>query len=132
MTTKTVSAGWTPGPAAGTRQRLPQFELLRLCAHGAVFRSHDPCEPGTLFVFGIHLPGARRHRLMDLEAVVVDSRPAAGRSGLGWEVTFIFEGVTPAQVSVLRRAAAMPLEQGPLAADGSLLSGHPLCAPGLN
>lgn len=87
-------------PSTGT---MPHFELQELCAHGAVFRSGRAYETGTSFACGIHLPAARRHRLMGLEAIVVDCRPA-GRS---WELTLLFESVSPRQMSALRAIAQL-------------------------
>ena len=120
-------------PAAPVAWRMfPHFELRQISPHGAVFRSNRACEPGTSFAFGIHLPSARRHRLVDLEAIVVDCRAAGGDTGLGWEVTLIFDSVTPAQVSALRAASRIPLHHDPFAAEGSLPGPGSYHRPGLN
>jgi PilZ domain len=79
------------------------FELKELSAHGAVFRSGRAYETGTSFACGIHLPAARRHRLMGLEAIVVDCRPA----GRNWELTLLFESLTPRQMTALRAIAQL-------------------------
>jgi hypothetical protein len=127
-----ASAGWTVSSAASTRLQLPQFELKQISPHGAVFSSVRAYEPGTSFAFGIHLPAARRNRLMDLEAIVVDCHATGGGAELGWEVTLIFESVTPAQISALRDASLkLPPEPFPL--NGSFFGGpHGFREPGLN
>ena len=76
---------------------MPHFELKELSAQGAVFRSGRAYETGTSFACGIHLPAAGRQRLMGLEAIVVDCRPA----GHTWELTLLFECVSPRQMSAL-------------------------------
>jgi hypothetical protein len=131
MTTPTIPAVWTACSGVSARQRLPQFELQQISQHGAVFRSSRACEPGTSFALGIHLPSARRHRVMDLEAIVVDCRPSG--ADLGWEVTLVFDSVTPAQESALRAAARINLHPGPFQQDGSFFGKtRRLCEPGLN
>ena len=131
MTTPMIPAAWTAAPALSARQQLPQFELHQISQHGAVFRSSRACEPGTSFALGIHLPSARRHRVMDLEAVVVDCRRSG--SNPGWEVTLVFDSVTPAQESALRAAARINLHQGPSQENGSFFEKtRRLCEPGLN
>ncbi|HEX2748260.1 MAG TPA: hypothetical protein VHM91_09710 [Verrucomicrobiales bacterium] len=132
MTTPKASAGWTVSTAASTRLQLPQFELKQISPHGAVFSSARAYEPGTSFAFGIHLPAAGRNRLMDLEAIVVDCHATGGGAELGWEVTLIFESVTPAQISALRAASRnFPAEPFPLSE--SFFTGHyGFREPGLN
>jgi hypothetical protein len=130
MTASQAPAPWTI-PAA-TRQALPHFELQQISPHGAVFRSNRACEPGTSFAFGIHLPSARRNRLMDLEAIVVDCRAAEGGTALGWEVTLIFDSVTPAQVSALRAASRLYLPHEPFPENGSFFGHGGFYGPGLN
>ena len=133
MTSEPVSTPWSH-PADPVAWRLfPHFELQQISPHGAVFRSSRACEPGTSFAFGIHLPSARRHRLMDLEAIVVDCRATSGGdTALGWEVTLIFDSVTPAQVSALRAASRIPLDQDPFAAADALPGPASYHRPGLN
>lgn len=92
------------------RQTLPHFELQQISPHGAVFRSDRACETGTAFLFGIHLSSARRGQLLDLEAVVVDCRADGSSPHLGWEVTLLFDSVTPDQERTLRAAARLNLQ----------------------
>ena len=121
-----------PASAVASRLTLPHFELQQISPHGAVFRSSRACEPGTSFALGIHLPSSRRHRLMDLEAIVVDCRAAAGDSDLGWELTLLFDSVTPAQETALRAAARIPLHHEPFPQIGSLFAHDSHREPGLN
>ena len=132
MTNPMASAGWTASTSASSRLQLPQFELKQISQHGAVFSSIRAYEPGTSFAFGIHLPSARRNRLMDLEAIVVDCHATGGGAELGWEVTLVFESVTPAQISALRDACLrLPHEPFPL--NGPFFGGHHgFREPGLN
>lgn len=124
---------WTAPTAASARQFLPHFELKQISPYGAVFRSGRAYEPGTSFAFGIHLPAARRNRLTDLEAVVVDCRASGAGASLRWEVTLIFESVTPAQLSALRAAARVNLQPEPFPWNGSLFAGQDgFREPGLN
>lgn len=126
-----IPAAWSASASVSARQRLPQFELQQISQHGAVFRSNWACEAGTSFALGIHLPSARRHRVMDLEAIVVDCRPTG--TDLGWEVTLVFDSVTPAQVSALRAASRLNLHPGPFQQSGSFFDQtRRLCEPGLN
>jgi hypothetical protein len=112
---------------------IPKFELMQISQHGAVFRSGRAYEPGTSFAFGMHRPSARRNRVMDLEAIVVDCRPTGEGAGLGWEVTLVFESVTPAQVSALRAAARISMQAKPFPWNGSFFGAHRgYRAPGLN
>ncbi len=132
MTNPKVSAGWPASAAASTRLHLPQFELKQISQHGAVFSSVRAYEPGTSFAFGIHLPAARCNRLMDLEAIVVDCHATGGGAELGWEVTLVFESVTPAQVSALRDASTKLLPE-PFPWNGSFFGGFQgFREPGLN
>ncbi len=122
-----------PATAAASRQTLPQFELQQLSPHGAVFRSNRACEPGTSFAFGIHLPSSRRHRLLDLEAVVVDCHATGAGNVLGWEVTLLFDSLTPDQESALRAAARLPLHEAePFPQCGSFPDYAGFRRPGLN
>ena len=98
---KALTAFSVPACAPPITGTMPHFELQELSAQGAVFRSGRAYEPGTSFACGIHLPTARRLRLMGLDAIVVDCRPA-GRS---WELTLLFECVRPHQISTLRAIA---------------------------
>lgn len=133
MTSPKFPGAWTASPAASHRQQLLQFELKQINQHGAVFRSVRPCEPGTSFAFGIHLPAARRNRHMDLEAIVVDCHATGPGADLGWEVTLLFESVTPAQISALRAAASVNLSPAPFPLNGSLFGvHHGFREPGLN
>ncbi len=125
-------AAWTASPPAASRQTLPHFELQQISPHGAVFRSNRACEPGTSFVFGIHLPSSRRHRLMDLEAIVVDCHATEAKTGFGWEVTLLFDSVTRAQEMALRAAARIPLQHEPFPHDGSFFGHDGFREPGLN
>ena len=68
---------------------------------------------------------------MDLEAIVVDCRRSG--SDLGWEVTLVFDSVTPAQESALRAAARLNLHPGPFQENGSFFEkNRRLSEPGLN
>jgi hypothetical protein len=69
---------------------------------------------------------------MDLEAIVVDCHATGGGAELGWEVTLVFESVTPAQISALRDASfTLPHEPFPL--NGSFFGGYQgYGKPGLN
>jgi hypothetical protein len=119
--------------AAASRQTLPHFELQQLSPHGAVFRSNRACEPGTSFAFGIHLPSSRRHKLLDLEAIVVDCHATPAATGLRWEVTLLFDGVTPDQESALRAAARLPLhDPEPFPGCSSFFENAGFRGPGLN
>jgi len=119
--------------AAASRPTLPHFELQQISPHGAVFRSNRACEPGTSFAFGIHLPASRRHRLLDLEAIVVDCHATGAGNALRWEVTLLFDGVTPDQESALRAAARLPLpEAEPFPQGASFFDCAGVCRPGLN
>jgi hypothetical protein len=130
MTTPKASAGWTASTAA-SRLQLPRFELKQISQHGAVFSSVRAYEPGTSFAFGIHLPASPRNRLMDFEAIVVDCHATGGGTELGWEVTLVFESVTPAQLSALRDASLNLMPGFPLS--GSFLGSHyGFPQPGLN
>jgi hypothetical protein len=112
---------------------MPHFELKQLSRHGAVFRSLRAYEPGTSFAFGIHLPSARRNRVMDLEAVVADCRATGAGAELGWEVTLIFESVTAAQESALQDASRIQPDPGPFPLNGSFFGGSGgFREPGLN
>jgi hypothetical protein len=107
--------------------------LQQISQHGAIFRSVRPYEPGTSFALGIHLPAARRNRLMDLEAIVADCRATGHGADLAWEVTVVFESVTPAQISALRAASRVKLQSEPFPWNGSFFGGcRSLREPGLN
>ena len=131
MTTPPIPAAWTACSGVPARQRLPWFELQQISKHGAILRSSRACEPGTSFALGIHLPSARHHRVMDLEAIVVDCRPSG--ADLGWEVTLVFDSVTPAQESALSAAARINLHPEPFPQHcSSFERARRLREPGLN
>ena len=69
---------------------------------------------------------------MDLEAIVVDCRPADDGTSLGWEVTLLFDSVTPAQVSALRAASRIQLHHEALPSDGAFWGSREMGRPGLN
>gem|GEM_PF-6429951 len=70
---------------------------------------------------------------MDLEAIVVDCRATGAGAELGWEVTLVFESVTPAQVSALRAAARVNLHPEPFPWNGSFFGDcRGFREPGLN
>ena len=126
-----IPAAWTAVTAVSARHRLPKFQLHQISQHGAVFLSNRACEPGTSFAIGIHLPAAPRHRVMEFEAIVVDCRPSGSEPG--WEITLVFDSVTPAQECALRAAARINLHPGPLQQNGSIVEeSRWLCEPGLN
>ncbi len=102
---KPMGSAWNTSPPSSARSQMPRFELKQLSRHGAVFSSATAYEPGTSFAFGIHLPCAGRHRLMNLEAIVADCHATGGGAELGWEVTLIFESMSPAQLTALQDAS---------------------------
>lgn len=132
MTSLMAPAAWTAPSTVASRQSLPHFELQQISPHGAVFRSSRACEPGTSFALGIHLPSARRNRLMDLEAIVVDCRAVASGSGLSWEITLLFDSITPAQENALRAASRIQLHPEPFPPFGSFFAHEGFREPGLN
>ena len=125
-------AAWTAPSTVASRQSLPHFELQQISPHGAIFRSSRACEPGTSFALGIHLPSSRRHRLMGLEAIVVDCRAVGSGSGLSWELTLLFDSITPAQENALRAAARIQLNHEPFPQFGSFFAHEGFREPGLN
>jgi len=133
MTAPKAPAASVASIIAASRQTLPHFRLQQIGPHGAVFRTDRACEPGTAFVFGLHMATSRRRQLLDLEGVVVDCRAAGSVTELGWEVTLLFDSVTPEQEMTLRDAAHLSLQPGPFPEEYSSILGHRgFHEPGLN
>jgi hypothetical protein len=132
MTAPKAPAASVASINVASRQTLPHFELQQISPHGAVFRSDRACEPGTAFVFGIHLSSSRRGQLLDLEAVVVDCRAAGSATDMGWEVTLLFDSVTPDQELTLRAAARINLQHEPFPQHHAPFGHRGFHEPGLN
>lgn len=69
---------------------------------------------------------------MDLEAIVVDCRAVGSGSGLSWELTLLFDSITPAQENALRAAARIQLNHEPFPQFGSFFAHEGFREPGLN